>query len=124
MDCVVKIREQKMSSDEESPSKKRRLAVGDGVQSIGLELRESEAARFDMEQKKLHFARENAIHELDQREKDRKERAEERAQSATELAAYRDSMSGMMEQTGKQIQFVLSLVTTLLSQQQTKKTNE
>ena len=61
-----------MSSDEESPSKKRRLAVGDSMQSIGLALRESEAARFVMGQKKLDFAREKATHELDQSEKDRK----------------------------------------------------
>lgn len=41
------------SSDDETPTKKRRLDEGDGIKELGGALRESETSRFALEYKRL-----------------------------------------------------------------------
>ena len=110
-----------ISSDDKTPKKKRRADVGDGKVEIGIVLRESESARFSLEKEKLKFEREKLALDNEHRVADRAEREKERDQRAEEMLSYQKSLQSIVQENGKQVQSVMSLVTHLLQNQNQEK---
>lgn len=115
----LKRKERRSRSDDEdgdSPKKRRKLDLTDGMQELGAALKESESSRFALEKEKLELEKVKLDREAEERAAERAERAQEREQRKEELHAYRDTMEKMMKSSNQQMESVLGFVGTLLQQ--------
>ena len=116
-----KERKKNGSSDEETPTKKRRVDVGDGMAQIGLALPESEATRVELERERLQFDWERLEKENAEKAAESAERVKEWEQREQEVSSYRSGMERIMEENAKQVQAMMAMLAALVNRKVSKK---